>query len=146
MICSKCGSTIEIERHHVHPAFMNNGIRSGQTINLCKKCHYFIHQMIIPSILFKHIHNKDDVIAEIKNATVKWIDKETKKIDSDDIDDDTFWNCSRCNYRNVTVEDSEKCSACHSSRYICRWCDIELDLEDKTCPYCYRPRGDNYED
>jgi hypothetical protein len=140
--CQKCGSSENIEEHHVHPAFMNDGIRSGQTIDLCKKCHHLIHQMIIPSILFRNIHNKDDVIAEIKNATVKWIEKETKKVDADNIDDDTFWYCSRCNWKNIN--DWRNCDACHSSRYICRWCDIELDCEDKICPYCYRLISEDY--
>ncbi len=143
MICSKCGSTVDIESHHVHPAFMNNGIRSGQTVDLCKKCHYFIHQMIIPSILFRNVHNKDKVIAEIKNITIEWINKETKKTDSEEVDDDTFWYCSRCNWKNLT--EWNNCDRCRSSKYICKSCDTELDIEDKYCLNCGLKIGDTYE-
>jgi hypothetical protein len=58
--------------------------------------------------------------------------------------DNTFWWCSRCNWRNIDCWDS--CDACHTGRYICQSCDSELDVEDKFCPNCgLIVKGDDYE-
>jgi len=79
MKCEKCGEDFlekSIEKHHVHPRFMDNKKGNGSKINLCKKCHMILH-LIIPSIIWKNIKKEDreKVIKQVKDFSMRYVSK-----------------------------------------------------------------------
>jgi hypothetical protein len=118
--CKKCGSEVNIEKHHIHCKFMNNKRGYGKTIYLCRdKCHIPLH-LIISSILWENIRKEDEfkVIGEIEKFTEKYIDS-------------TINSTIIQKVLNNDVKDNSTCPECGRT---------DLDIEDflitKKCPYC----------
>ena len=45
MRCKRCGSTVELQQHHIVPKSLGGTDQDGR-ITLCKKCHDILHKMI----------------------------------------------------------------------------------------------------
>jgi 5-methylcytosine-specific restriction endonuclease McrA len=61
MKCQICGNEFEekkIQRHHLHPRFMDNKNGNGKKIYLCEKCHNILH-LTIPAVLWTFIRKED---------------------------------------------------------------------------------------
>jgi hypothetical protein len=86
MKCDKCNieqpennmlpKELQIHEHHIHPRFMNNKEGKGKKAWFCPKCHNILH-LIIPSIIFKYVQDKQACINSVINFTENvWIKKE----------------------------------------------------------------------
>jgi len=70
MYCKHCKEFFnerEIQEHHIHPRFMDNPEGVGSKVQLCKKCHDILHN-IIPSIIWKYVpkEQRGSCIEEVK--------------------------------------------------------------------------------
>ena len=77
MICDKCKKEFleeEIHEHHLHPKFMNNKEGKGRKVQLCPKCHNILH-LIIPSIIWKYVKEKEKCILSLMVFTKNWVKK-----------------------------------------------------------------------
>jgi len=114
--CKKCGSTKQVEEHHIHCKFMDNSKGYGLKVNLCKKCHTILG-LIIPSILWKYIPEKDKfkVIKEVENFTINFY-------------------CKNLKIKHFDKQDKEK----YCGNYNCCYELDEEDIINGICPYCLR--------
>ena len=75
MKCQRCKLDFEesqIHEHHIHPRFMDNKKGDGMKAYLCEKCHNILH-LLIPTILYRNVPNKESCIREVISFTKNWV-------------------------------------------------------------------------
>ncbi len=115
MKCSRCNSSDNTDKHHIHCKFMDNKDGYGITTHLCRKCHTILG-LIIPSIIWKYIHEEDklEVINAVRIFSIKFLknNNNTKTFETDQYD--IFTQKCICGYK-LDAEDFFEgyCSHCN---------------------------------
>lgn len=101
-----------IEKHHIHPKFMDNPKGNGMIISLKRKNHIILH-LKIPTIIWKYVpkNSKKRCISEIIDFSKNEI-KKLKNIKNQNFFDDTNIICEKCNYNNDI--ENNYCNRCDS--------------------------------